>query len=244
MVDAPLGYKTNRLLAALPATAFSSLEGDLKRTSFALGTVLQEPGSQVERIYFPLSGMLSLLIVTEDGSAIETATVGREGAVGIQRALTARHAFTRAVVQVAGQMSHISAAAFHTIVAANGAIKDIIAAYTEIQWNEAQQGAACNAVHIAEARLARWLLQTRDRLDSNEVPLTQEFLAQMLGVRRTTVTLIARSLQAAKLIRYKRGHIHIIDGAGLEAVSCECYRAVRAQNLLPRPGIEATQPVL
>jgi CRP-like cAMP-binding protein len=243
-VDAPLGHKANRLLAALPAQAFSSLEGDLKRTSFALGIVLQEPGAQVERIYFPLSGMLSLLVVTEDGSAIETATVGREGAVGIQRALTRRNAFTRAVVQVPGQMSHVSAAAFHNIAAGNGPIKDMIASYTEIQWNEAQQGAACNAVHVAEARLARWLLQTRDRLDSSDVPLTQEFLAQMLGVRRTTVTLIARSLQAANLIRYKRGRIQILDEAGLEAISCECYRAVRGQNLLPRTGIEATPPVL
>jgi CRP-like cAMP-binding protein len=203
----PSGHLRNRLLAAIPPNAFRLFEACLRTSTFKQRTIVQEVGEPVEQIYFPQTGMISLIVVTQEGGGIEAAMIGREGAVGLHRGLGKRRAFTRAVIQVAGTISHISADVFERAVGQSDAIKDIITRYTEVLWVEAQQIAACNAVHSAEARLARWLLQTQDRIDSTSLPLTQEFLSQMLGIRRTTVTVVARSLQQAGLIRYRRGQI-------------------------------------
>jgi CRP-like cAMP-binding protein len=163
--------------------------------------VILEAGAPIEDIYFPLTGMISMLVVNSDGRPVETSTVGREGALGLQAALGKRRSFTRATAQIGGQFSTIRAARLNRIVNGNGSVRDLIARYTELLWAESQQNAACNAVHDCTARLCRWLLQSADHINSPTLPLTQEFLAQMLSVRRTTVTLLARALQARGIIR-------------------------------------------
>jgi CRP-like cAMP-binding protein len=160
------------------------------------------------------------------------------GAVGLHGGLGRRRAFTRTIVQVSGTFSHIAAEDFAQVVSEGPEIKDIITRYTEVLWVEAQQIAACNTLHSAEARLARWLLQTQDRIRSEAIPLTQEFLSQMLGVRRTTVTLVARAFQKAGLIRYSRGHIVVLDRQGLEEAACECYRIIQHETLPKILGLQ------
>jgi CRP-like cAMP-binding protein len=236
------GHLQNRLLAAIPPKAFSLFEPGLRASTFKQGAIVQEAGEPVEQIYFPQTGMISLLVVTQEGVGIEAAAIGREGAVGLHRGLGKRRSFTRAVISVSGTISHISAEVFERAVGQSDAIKDIITHYTEVLWVEAQQVAACNAVHSAEARFARWLLQVQDRIDSPLLPLTQEFLSQMLGVRRTTVTLVARALQQAGLIRYKRGRIVILDRAGLEEAACECYQIIQHATLPEIIGVKLASP--
>jgi CRP-like cAMP-binding protein len=199
----------------------------LREVELAQGALLQEQGEPIEHVYFPNSGMISLLAVMQQGNAVETATIGREGAVGAMAGLGPRHAFTRAVMQMTGRAAQIRTLPFQTIVAKSPALRDIIVRHNEVLLAQVQQSAACNALHEAEARFCRWLLQSRDRSDGDTVPITQEFLAQMLGVRRTTVTLVAQSLQDAGLLRYRRGRIELLDRAGLEDRACECYAAVR-----------------
>ena len=227
-----LGHQDNRLLAALPREMLDRMAHDLRQVSFAQGRAIYEPGAQIDEIFFPQSGMISLLVVGKDGGAIETATIGREGAVGLHGALGKRISFTRATTQIAGNFSVIRAAAFAQFAQDHAPVRDLIARYTEVLWAEAQQIAACNAVHDAPARLCRWLLQTADRIGSNHVPLTQELIAEMLGVRRTTVTLLAQSLQRRRIIKYARGHITILNRQQLEHCACECY-AVMQQEKLP-----------
>jgi len=220
----------NRILSVLGPAELSLLQPHLKDIQFAQGIVLQEQGEPIEQVYFPHSGMISLVAVMNDGEkSIETATVGREGTVGAMSGLGPRHAFNRAVVQVAGNMARIPTAKLQAAIKASPILRDVVVKYNEVLLAQIQQGSACNAFHEAEARLCRWLLQTRDRIDSDTIPLTQEFLAQMLGVRRTTVTLIARALQKRGHVRYRRGKIEIVDRAGLEKCACECYGTVRRQ---------------
>ena len=234
------GHLRNRLLASMGASDYALVEPHLQSAAFEQGVVVQEVGETIERVYFPQTGMISLVVATIEGAGIEAATIGYEGAVGVHRGLGKRRAFTRAVIQLAGTISSISADRFERATSESAGIKDIIAKYTEVLWVEAQQIAACNAVHDAEARLARWLLQTQDRIPSRStsIDLTQEFLSQMLGVRRTTVTLIARALQKAGLIKYSRGHIIILDREGLEEAACECYAIIRHETLPEIIGID------
>jgi CRP-like cAMP-binding protein len=234
------GHLWNRLLASMSASDYALVEPNLQSTLFEQGAVVQEVGEFIERVYFPQTGMISLIVLTSEGGGIEAATIGYEGGVGVHRGLGKRRAFTRAVIQLAGAVSCISAEQFERATSLSASIKDIITKYTEVLWVEAQQIAACNAVHDAEARLARWLLQTQDRIPSKSpsIALTQEFLSQMLGIRRTTVTLVARGLQNAGLIRYRRGHITILDREGLEEAACECYQIIRHETLHETIGVE------
>jgi CRP-like cAMP-binding protein len=240
MIGQAHAHLQNRLLASMSASDYSLVEPSLQSATYEQGVVLLEAGETIDKIYFPQDGMISLLVVTKDGGGIEAATIGYEGAAGIHRGLGMRRAFTRAVVQLAGTFSFIPAGAFERATLQSESIKDLIAKYTEVLWVEAQQIAACNAVHDAEARLARWLLQTQDRLrpKNPSIALTQDFLAQMLGTRRTTVTLVARALQTAGLIRYRRGQIDIIDRRGLEEAACECYQVIRHETLPEIIGID------
>jgi CRP-like cAMP-binding protein len=199
--------------------------------------VLFEPGESIADIYFPHTGLISLLIVGRDGGAIETATIGREGAVGLHAGLGGRRSFTRAIAQIGGRFSTIQAPRFEHIAGSSEPIRDLILRYTEVLWAEAQQSAACNAAHGAEARMCRWLLQCADRTGSDELPLKQEFLAQMLGVRRTTVTLIAQSVQEKGLIKYRRGRIELLDRNGLAESACECYDVMHHEKLPPALGV-------
>ena len=182
---------------------------------------------RIETVYFPQAGMISLLAVMESGTAIEVGTTGRQGVVGAMTGVGFNRANTRAVCQLSGNASKISASKFETAVRSSPSLRELIIRHKESLLVQAQCTAACNSLHKLEARLCRWILQSRDHLDSDEVNLTQEILAEMLGVRRTTVTLVAQSLQKAGLIHYKRGHIQIINRAGLEKISCECYRTIR-----------------
>jgi len=186
-------------------------------------------------IYFPHDSVISLMTLMDGGEAIESATIGREGALGLMAAVSPRESLSRAIVQVPGRASRIGAGPLHDAWKRCEAVRRLIDHHTEALFGHAVQSVACNALHAVEARFCRWLLSCRDRIDSDTVSLTQEFLADMLGVQRTTVTAVARGLQAKGLIRYRRGVVDILDRPGLEAGACECYRAVRRtyERLLP-----------
>jgi CRP-like cAMP-binding protein len=175
--------------------------------------------------------LISLLVVTRNGNSIEATTVGREGAVGLHGALGKRRSFTRATTQIGGTFSIIPALRFEQMLNSSAPVRDLIFRYTEVLWAEAQQTAACNAAHDASSRLSRWLLQTADRTGSDNLPLTQDYLAEMVGVRRTTITLLAGAMQLKGFIRYRRGRIIILDRKGLEASACECYHVIHHDNL-------------
>jgi CRP-like cAMP-binding protein len=229
-MNAPMTPHRNRVLSALGTAELALIESSLANISYEQGALMQEQGEPIEQVYFPESRMISLVaVMNAEEKSIETATVGHEGVVGATSGLGPRHAFNRAVVQVGGTMARISTAKLQAAVTESKAIRDVIVRYGEVLLAQIQQGSACNAFHEAEARLARWLLQTQDRIDSPIIPLTQEFLGQMLGVRRTTVTLVASNLQKRGLIRYRRGKIEIVDRARLERCACECYETVRKQ---------------
>ena len=182
-------------------------------------------------------GIISLLVVAKDGGSVETATVGREGAVGLHAALGKRLSFTRATTQISGRCSTIRAPIFAQFVQEHAPLRDLITRYTEVLLAEAQQLAACNAVHDAPARLCRWLLQCADRI-GDELPLTQELIAQMLGVRRTTVTILAQTLQQEGAIKYARGRIRILDRERLEHGACECYAILQQEKLPLKIGVK------
>lgn len=227
----------NRFLATLPPHDFALLAPHLRTLPLERSVMLQDVGEEIEHVYFPHTGMVSLVAVMQSGATVETATIGRWGIIGASAALGAKSAVARAVVQLPGTAAWISAAHFHAAAGQSAAIRDLVVRYNDILLGQIQQSVACNALHAMEARLCRWLLQTHDCIDGNAIPLTQEFLGQMLGVRRTTVTIAARLLQGAGLIRYRRGLIHILDRQALEEIACECYAATRskAEKLFPSP---------
>jgi CRP-like cAMP-binding protein len=229
--------RRNGLLAALPPADLALLVPHLKDVPLVQGAVLIEQGEPPGDVYFLQEGIVSLLVPMRQGEAIEIATVGREGAVGATAGLGARRSHTGAVVQVAGTASRIAAARFRKIADDSRAIRDIIVGYGEMLLVQVQQTAACNALHGVEERLSRWLLQAHDRVADNTIHLTHEFLSQMLGVRRPTVTVVAHMLQKAGLIRYHRGRIEVIDRPGLEMRACECYEIIRknTRNVMPLP---------
>jgi CRP-like cAMP-binding protein len=226
----------NRLLAALEPSDYALLMPQLRTAYFSQGAVLQEQDAPVAHVYFPMNGLVSLVSIMEDGQAVESAVVGREGAVGAFAGLRPCNAFARATVQIPATVAVIPTSHFQAAVNRSERIRDLILRYKEALLGQVQQTAACNALHPLEARLARWLVQAFDRTgDARDLPLTQESIAQMLGARRTTVTLIARRLQDAGLISYRRGRIIILDKVGLEHLACECYRASRrlTERVLP-----------
>jgi len=227
----------NRLLAALDAEVFQLLAVRLTPVTLEKGALLYDPGDLVDQVYFPDDCVISLMTLMESGAAIESATIGREGALGLMAAVSPRQSLSRSIVQVGGRARRISAAQLHRAWELSGQIRDLIDRHNEALFAHAIHSVACNALHSVEARFCRWLLSCDDRIDSSTVSLTQEFLADMLGVQRTTVTVVARALQAAGLIRYRRGVVDILDRAGLEAIACECYGAVRRnyERLLPNP---------
>jgi CRP-like cAMP-binding protein len=231
----PKNEHENRLLKGLDPADFALLGQHLWQVPLLQGLVLQEQEAPVEQVYFPLSGVISLISVLEGGAMVETAMVGREGVVGAFAGLGPWNAFTRAVVQIPGIAGVIPTSCFQSAVSQSVRIRNLILRYKEGLLAQVQQTAACNALHSLEARLARWLLQASDRLDDQQLPLTQDCLAQMLGVRRTTVTLMAGKLQEDNLITYHRGHITLVDRAGLERVACECYRTIRRRTDVSLP---------
>lgn len=231
----PLATLKNRLLSALPSEDRGLLAPHLAPVDLEKGRQLYDPGDLVDQIYFPNDGVISLMTLMENGAAIESAIIGREGALGLMAAVAPRQSLTRAIVQAPGSALRIAAGPLHEVWTRSAALRDLVDRHNEALFAHAIQSVACNALHAVEARFSRWLLSCHDRIDSNTVNLTQEFLADMLGVQRTTVTAVAGSMQAKGLIRYRRGVVDILDRAGLEAMTCECYGAVRRgyERLLP-----------
>jgi CRP-like cAMP-binding protein len=216
----------NKLLAALPHADSGALQLHLTVVPLVQGTLLFDVDQQVDQVFFPLSGMISLLVVLKNGNAVETATVGREGVVGAMAGLGLHKSRVRAVIQLASTVARIPASQFRRAAASSPAISSLCIRYNEALLAQARVTAACNISHSVEARFCRWLLQSRDRAESDTVPLTHQFLSEMLGVRRTSVTEVAIKMQDAGVISYSRGIIKIIDVQKLKHISCECYEAL------------------
>jgi CRP-like cAMP-binding protein len=218
----------NKLLSGLPRDQFELLAPHLSTRELAQGLVLLEPGEEFDRVYFPLGGMLSLLVVMHDGKAIEIATVGREGVVGAMAGLGLYKSSARVVVQLPMTVTEMAASQFRKAVDNSHPVRDLCIRYNEVLLVQARVTAACNALHPVESRFCRWLLQSADRAESDTVELTQEFLAEMLGVRRTSVTEVASNIQRLGAITYSRGVIQIVDRGALESLACECYQTLLA----------------
>src|SRR5438094_8250789 len=212
----------NSVLAALPPRTYRALLSGLEPVTLAFGDVLYEPGQPIRDVYFPTQSLVSLLTLVEGHLALEVGLVGREGMVGIPLALGVEVSPVRALVQGAGPALKMNAARFRTELRRSPPLQRELDCYIHALMAQISQTAACNRFHVVEARLARWLLMTRDRVRSAEFRMTHEFLSHMLGVRRVGVTEAASSLQRQKLIAYTRGSIQILDTRGLEAASCSC----------------------
>ena len=225
------GQVRNLLLAALPGADCERIVPTLDIIPLTLKEMLHKPGEHVEYVYFPGGGFLSIVTVLQDGSMVEVATIGREGAVGIMAWLNGAPTSSGSMVQGESAMCYrMTAVAFRREMDRRGAFYELLTRYAQALVGFIMQSTACNAVHSVEQRLARWLLMAQDRMEAEQFPLTQEFVAMMLGATRPTVTLVAGTLQKAGLIRYHRGLVTILDREKLESASCECYRA--ATNLL------------
>jgi CRP-like cAMP-binding protein len=220
----------NRLLACLGPMDLALLAHHWRRTTLDHGAVLQEQEAAVEQVYFPLSGAVSLLAVMHGGEGVETAIVGREGAVGLFADFGPWLASVRAIVQAPGIAEVVPLSQLRLAASQSEALRRTLLRYKETVSAQAQQTAACNALHSVEERMARWLLQLSDRIEHKELPVTQDTLSQMLGVSRTTVTLVAQKLQHDGLICYRRGRLIITDRAALQALACECYATCRRRN--------------
>jgi CRP-like cAMP-binding protein len=214
----------NCLLASLALPDLAPLARHFKRVALDHAAVLQEQDAPVESVYFPLSGVVSLLSVMQSGEAVESAIVGREGAIGLFADFGPWRACARAIVQAPGVAEAIALPQFRTVVSQSEPILRRMLRYKETLSAQTQQTAACNALHSVEQRMARWLLQMADRLDDHALPITQDTLSQMLGVRRTTVTLVAQKLQHDGVIRYRRGRIELANRSALQPLACECYQ--------------------
>jgi CRP-like cAMP-binding protein len=220
--------RQNRILAALSRVDYARIASDLETVALVAGSVLQEEGETTAHVYFPQTGILSLLAHLEDGDSIEISGVGNEGMVGVSVFLGVATAPAQVLAQVAGTSLRMTARRLRGETSRGGALHDRLGRYTHALLVSTAQTIACNRFHHLDARCARWLLATHDRVPGDEFVLTHEFLAMTLGVRRAGVTTAAGALQREGLISYAQGHVKILNRAGLEAASCECYRVVRA----------------
>jgi CRP-like cAMP-binding protein len=220
----------NRVLDALPEEELAALVDAMQLETHGLKHVLFEPGQPIRYVYFPISAVVSILTGMEDGSAVEIATIGNEGMVGAPVVIGARETVPRELtqVQVPGTVIRIDADRFSR-QATGGALRDIAGRYLQAFLAQVSQQVACNGLHSVEERCSRWILLTHDRVKTDEFPLTQEFLSQMLGVRRASVTVAAGALQKAGFIRFNRGRLTVLDREGLESSACECYMAIRSE---------------
>jgi CRP-like cAMP-binding protein len=225
----------NRLLAALPADVLADLAPALEPVALPLGAAIYESGGKQKYVYFPASGIVSLLYVLADGSSAEIAVTGCEGLVGISLFMGGETTPSRAVVQSAGQAFRLNASSLKTEFERGGALQHLLLRFTQALITQMTQTAVCNRHHSIDQQLCRWLLLSLDRLPSSELVMTQELIANMLGVRREGVTEAARKLQADGLIDYRRGRIEVLDRSGIEARVCECYSVVKMEydRLLP-----------
>ena len=225
---APGRPERNRLLRALPTAEYDALRPDLHAVTLGHGAVLFEARARISHVYFPQGCIVSLVTPAGEGPGVEVGLVGNEGMVGLSIFLGGRTATTQAVLQVPDGASRMSAAAFVRALARGPALHRLMQSYARTLIGQITQGAACNQRHVVGQRCARWLLMAHDRVGADRFTLTQEFLGQMLGVQRPTVSLAAQELQALGLIRYVRGQVTIADRAGLEAAACGCYGVLAA----------------
>jgi CRP-like cAMP-binding protein len=227
--------RQNHLLAALPAAELALLEPDLEQVALPLGEMLYEPGRQLAHAIFPTTAIVSLHYVTASGASAETAGVGNEGMVGISLFMGGDTTPSSAVVQTAGHAYRLERSLLKQAFHRAGALQPLLLRYTQALMTQMSQTAACNRHHAVEQQLSRWLLLTLDRAPGRELVMTQELIASMLGVRREGITEAAGRLQGAGFIRYRRGHIAVLDRAGLETRACECYAVVKKElgRLLP-----------
>jgi len=219
----------NHLLAALPAAELEALAAHLELVPMPLGKMLYEPGVQLQHAYFPTTSIVSLHYVMESGASAETAGVGNEGVVGISLFMGGNTTSSSAVVQTAGHAYRLERRVLMQEFNRGGSLQRLLLRYTQALLTQMAQTAACNRHHTVEQQLCRWLLLTLDRLPSNELVMTQELVASMLGVRREGITEAAGGLQRAGFISYRRGHITVLDRNGLETRACECYAVVKKE---------------
>lgn len=224
--DRPSG---NALLSVVPDDERALLEPHLERVPLEFKQVLQEIDEPLSHLWFLRTGVSSILTEMADGSIVEVATIGREGIVGLQIVLEARQSAQRTIIQIPGEADRLLARTYIDLRARLPVLNALLLRCAMSLMSQIAQGSACNRLHPIEARCARWLLLTHDRVDGDAFPLTHEFLAQMLGVTRPSVTIAAGMLQKAGLIRYTRGEITIVDRSGLESASCECYDLITAE---------------
>jgi CRP-like cAMP-binding protein len=219
---------SNRLLQALPLADFEALRPHLQFSELVRNAVLVETGAPLTHVYLPQSGVISLRISLSEGQTVEVAMVGRDSVFGATAGFANGVALADAVVLLPGKTSILDAARFRAAADRSAGFRTLVARHEQALFVQAQQSAACNASHSVEARLARWLLHLRDRTGSESLPLTQEILAQIIGVQRNAVSLVANALQKAGILRYSRGQLEITNAEGLRETSCACYQTVRA----------------
>jgi len=228
-MSSPHNPSQNQILAALPEAEFGRLAPHLELVPMLLGETLYEPGGQLQHVYFPTTAIVSLLYVMESGSSAEIAGVGNEGILGISLFMGGDTTPSSAVVQTAGHGYRLPGRLLKDEFNRGGLMQSLLLRYTQALLTQMCQTAACNRHHAIDQQLFRWLLLTLDRLPSNELVMTQELVASALGVRREGITEAAGKLQRAGVIRYRRGHIAVLDRSGLEAGACECYAVVKKE---------------
>jgi len=234
--------RSNQLLGALETESRKRIESHLEPIELKLGAVVCEAGGLLKHAYFPQGSVLSLLTVLENGSAIETANIGREGAFGLFAAMYSRVSFNRCIVQLEGHMARCPIELLQSEFKTSEHVRNLFVSYSETLLSQVQQTVACNAMHTTEERMCRWLLMMHDRADGEALTYTHEFLANILGANRKSVTLAAQSMQTAGLISYRRGTIQVLDRQGLEKASCECYAIVRERfDAFLKPPATAVQ---
>lgn len=229
----------NQILTSLSADVRDRLAPHCNSVTLAQGEVMYRPGDTLTQLYFPTNCLFSVTITMQDGSVAEVGMVGSRDVLGIHAFLSNQNIIqTEYVVQVPGEAVKIAAPILRQEFDRNGELRDVLLRYAQAFVAQVSQTAACNSLHTLEQRLPRWLLEVQSRIDSDELPLTQEFIATMLAVRRAGVTQTAQRLQERKLIRYQRGHVQILNQAGLEASACECFKTIKGQydRLLGNPS--------
>lgn len=226
---------SNQLLDRFPAKDRALLNKEVRPTAMAVGEVVYEPGQTIRHIHFPISGLLSAVVVLRNGTLVEAAAIGREGVAGLEALIEGGSSPYRVVQQVPGEVFQLPAEVLREVATESPQVRQILGRYVLALAQQYAQGAACNLHHRVEERMCRWLLSTADRVGREGFGITQEFLSVMLGVSRQSVSLTAGQLQEAGLIAYRRGNLRIIDRAGLEQTACECYHATKdAYNRLMR----------
>jgi CRP-like cAMP-binding protein len=223
----PLPVKPNLLLSSLPADDFELIRPGLRQVELVYETVLVAAGEKIQHVYFPESGVISLVVTLADGAMVESAMIGRDSVFGALAALDGSISLTSAIVQQSGTASVLEVSKLRAASQQSEPFRTLIMRHMQVLYAQAQQSVACNAIHPVQSRASRWLLRMRDLCGSDTFFVTQEFLAQMLGVKRNSVSIVASEMQDAGFIRYNRGRVEITDLNGLRACSCECYETIK-----------------